>query len=91
MDIFLSELRKTADEKEILEIENIKPSSKSICHANVQLILYQRGTTLKTTKAKLDSIGSVSIAHVNFLHSIKPTRKYKLPSISKAERNKRKN
>ena len=81
MDIFLSELRIAADEEEILDLENIRPGSKSICHASVQLMLDRRGTTLKTTKAKLDSCGSVSIAHVNLLNCIKPARKYKLPCI----------
>jgi hypothetical protein len=82
MDIlFLSELRIAADKKETLDLENIKPGSKSICHASVQLMLDRIGIPLKTTKAKLDSCGSVSIAHVNLLNCIKPARKNKLPSI----------
>ncbi len=81
LDIFLSELRIAADEEEILDLESIRPGSKSICHASVQLMLDRRGTTIKTTKAKLDSCGSVPIAHVNLLNCIKPARKYKLPSI----------
>jgi hypothetical protein len=91
MDIFLSELRIAADEEEILDLENIRPGSKSICHASVQLMLDRRGTTLKTTKAKLDSCGSVSIAHVNLLNCINPARKYKLITLYKIERNRRKN
>ncbi len=77
----LSELRITADEEEILDTENIKPGGKSICHASVQLLLHQDGVTLKTAKTKLDSCGSVSIAHVNLLNHIKPSKSYKLPNI----------
>jgi hypothetical protein len=79
--IYLSELRITADEEEILDTENIKPGDKSICHASVQLLLNHRGVNLKTAKAKLDSCGSVSIAHANLLNYIKPSRSYKLPNI----------
>ena len=60
--IYLSELRITADEEEILDTENIKPGDKSICHASVQLLLNHRGVNLKTAKAKLDSCGSVSMS-----------------------------
>jgi hypothetical protein len=82
MDIYLSELRITADEEEILDTENIKPGDKSICHASVQLLLNHRGVNLKTAKAKLDSCGSVSITHANLLNHIKPSRSYnKLPDI----------
>jgi hypothetical protein len=42
MDIYLSELRITADEEEILKTESIRPGSKSICHASIQLLL-ERG------------------------------------------------
>ncbi len=70
MDIYLSESRINADEEEILDTENIKPGSKSICHASVQLVSQQHGT-IKTAKAKLDSCGSVSIAHGNLLNHIK--------------------
>jgi hypothetical protein len=81
MDIYMSESRITAEEEEILSTESIKPGSKSICHARVQLLLHQDGSILKTAKAKLDSCGSVSIAHVNLLNHIKPSRSYKLPNF----------
>ena len=77
----MSELRITSEEKEVLNTENIKPGSKSICHASVQVLLGQKGTTLKTAKAKLDSCGSVSIAHSNLLNKIRPANKYELPNI----------
>jgi hypothetical protein len=73
MDIYLSEAR-------ISNQESIKPGDKSICHASVQLESQQHGT-LKTAKAKLDSCGSVSIAHCNLLNHIKPAYHYKLPNV----------
>jgi hypothetical protein len=81
MDIYMAELRITADEEEILETESIRPGSKSICHASVQLQVGRKGTESKTIKAKLDSCGSVSIAHSNLLNAIKPAKNYKLPNI----------
>ncbi len=89
MDIYMSELRITAKEQEtleteegiLLEAENIKPGSKSICHASVQLLLNHHEVTTKKVKAKLDSCGSVSIVHSNLLNSIKPSRHYELPNI----------
>jgi hypothetical protein len=73
MDIYLSESR-------ISNQENIKPGGKSICHASVQLVSQQHGTC-KTAKAKLDTCGSVSIAHCNLLNHIKPAYHYKLPNV----------
>ncbi len=66
---------------EILEAENIMPGSKSICHANVQLLLDHQEISTRKVKAKLDSCGSVSIAHSNLLNSIKSSGHYKLPNI----------
>ncbi len=60
-------------EREILETESIKPGSKSICHESVQLLLDHHEITTRKVKAKLDSCGSVSIAHSNLLNSIKRT------------------
>ncbi len=62
------ELETSESEREILETESIKPGSKSICHASVQLLLTRK------VKAKLDSCGSVSIAHNNLLNTIKPSK-----------------
>ncbi len=80
MDIYLSESRINVDEEEILDTESIKPGGKSICHASVELVSQQQGT-IKTAKAKLDSCGSVSIAHGNLLNHIKPSNHYKLPNV----------
>ncbi len=75
------EVRITSKDKNVLISENIKRGSKSICHASVKVLLDQKGTTIKMAKAKLDSCGSVSIAHSNLLNSIKPAQNYKLPNI----------
>ena len=77
----MSELRVTEEEQEILETESIKPGSKSICHASVQLLLDHHEIKTRKVKAKLDSCGSVSIAHSNLLNSIKPSGHYKLPNV----------
>jgi hypothetical protein len=81
MDIYMSEGRITSEDKDVLNSGNIKPGSKSICHASVRILLGQKGTTIKMAKAKLDSCGSVSIAHSNLLNSIKRAQSYKLPNI----------
>ena len=72
MDIYMSELRIMDEEMETFETESIKPGSKSICHAGVQLLLDYHEIKTRKVKAKLDSCGSVSIAHSNLLNSIKP-------------------
>jgi hypothetical protein len=83
MDIYFSELRITADEEEILESESIRPGpgSKSICHSSIQLLFERGQNTVITVKAKLDSCGSVSIAHGNLLNTNQPARNYNLPNI----------
>ena len=73
MDIYLSEAR-------ISNQGNIKPGGKSICHASVQLESQQHSIP-KTARAKLDSCGSVSIAHCNLLNHIKPAYHYELPNV----------
>jgi hypothetical protein len=81
MDIYLSELRITADEEETFKSESIRPGSKSICHASIQLLLERGRNTVITAKGKLDSCESVSIAHGNLLNAIRSARDYKLPNI----------
>ena len=80
MDIYLSESRINVEEEDILDTESNKPGGKSICHASVQLASQQQ-EAVKTAKAKLDSCGSVSIAHGNLLNHIKPSNHYKLPNV----------
>ena len=81
MDIYMSELRITDEEVETFKTESIKPGSKSICHASAQLLLDCHEIKSRKVKAKLDSCGSVSIAHSNLLNSIKSSRSYNLPNI----------
>ncbi len=81
MDIYMAELRITADEEEILETESIRPGNKSIRHASVKLQVGRKGKESKTINAKLDSCSSVSIAHGKLLKAIKPARNYKLPNV----------
>ena len=57
------------------------PGNKSICHASVQLLFDRQEVSTRKVKAKLDSCGSVSIAHSNLLNSIKSAGHYKLPNI----------
>ena len=80
-EISETEKETSETEREILETESIKPGSKSICHASVQLLLDHHEIKTRKVKAKLDSCGSVSIAHSNLLNSIKPSGHYKLPNV----------
>ena len=59
----------------------IQPGHKTICSARVNLELNNNGRYTRTIKAKLDSCGSVSIAHENLMNEIKPAGKYQLPPI----------
>jgi hypothetical protein len=61
--------------------ELIKPGHKTICSARVNLEINNNGRYTRTIKAKLDSCGSVSIAHENLMNEIKPAGKYQLPPI----------
>jgi hypothetical protein len=78
--IYISELRIASKELDILDTENIRPSSKStsICHAGVRILSDRNGAILKMSKVKLDSCGSVSKAKRN---SIRPAKGYNLPNI----------
>ncbi len=64
-----------------LVAERIQPGHRIICSAKVNLEIRKNGTHTRTVKAKLDSCGSVSIAHENLMSEIKPAKEYKLPSI----------
>ena len=81
MDIYMSELRIMDEDMEAFKAESIKPGSKSICHASAQLMIDCHEIKSRKVKAKLDSCGSVSIAHSNLLNSIKSSRSYNLPNI----------
>ena len=80
MDAYISEAQVVScDGVEELHTEVIPPGHRTICSAkvNVEIINNEQ----RTVKAKLDSCGSVSIAHENLMIQIKPAGKYNLPPI----------
>ena len=82
MYIFISAARVTSsDDKEGTSDSLIQPGRKAICNAYAHLIIDRDRYSIKVAKAKLDSCGSVSIAHTNLLNDIQPAHKYKLPKI----------
>ncbi len=82
MDAYMSEDQIiSCDEVNELHTEMIPPGHRTICSAKVNLEINNNGKTLRTVKAKLDSCGSVSIAHENLMTEIKPAGKYNLPPI----------
>ena len=64
-----------------MNTELILPGHRTICSARVNLEKNHKRNHSKFVKAKLDSCGSVSIAHSNLMNDIKPAGKYNLPSI----------
>ena len=82
MDAYISEAQIiSCDELDELNTELIKPGHKTICSARVNLEINNNGQYTRAIKAKLDSCGSVSIAHENLMNEIKPAEKYQLPPI----------
>ena len=82
MDVFISALRvASSDDKGEVPNSTIQPGQKAICNAFAKLIIDKDRYSIKVAKAKLDSCGSVSIAHTNLLNNIQPAYKYKLPKI----------
>jgi hypothetical protein len=80
MDAYISEAQvMSCDVVDMLHTDLIQPGHRTICSAKVNLEINGRST--KEVKAKLDSCGSVSIAHENLMTKIKPARQYKLPPI----------
>ena len=80
MDAYISEAQVvSSDELDGLHTEVIPPGHRTICNARVNLEIRNNGQ--RTVKAKLDSCGSVSIAHENLMTQIKPAGKYNLPPI----------
>ena len=80
MDAYICEAQVVSgDEVEGLHTEVIPPGHRTICSARVNLEIRDNGQ--RTVKAKLDSCGSVSIAHENLMTQIKPAGKYNLPPI----------
>ena len=80
MDAYISEAQVVScEEVDELHTEVIPPGHRTICSAKVHLEIINKGQ--RTVKAKLDSCGSVSIAHENLMIQIKPAGKYNLPPI----------
>ena len=90
MDAYISEVQiMTCDEVEEFNMEVIQPGHRTICSAMVNLEINSKRKHTKCVKAKLDSCGSVSIAHSNLMNEIKPAKIP--PSIDKAPRHRREN
>ncbi len=82
MDVYISASRvESSDDKGEVPNSTIQPGQKEICNAFAKLIIDKDRYSIKVAKAKLDSCGSVSIAHTNLLNDIQPAHKYKLPKI----------
>jgi hypothetical protein len=82
MDAYISEAQViSCDELEGLSTALIQPGHRTICSAKVNLEINNKRSHTKVVKAKLDSCGSVSIAHSYLMNEIKPAGKYNLPSI----------
>ncbi len=64
MDAYISEVQiMSCDEVEEFNTELIQPGHRTICNAIVNLEINSKRKHTKSVKAKLDSCGSVSIAH----------------------------
>ena len=80
MDAYICEAQlMSCDVVDMLQTDLILPGHKTICGARIKVEI--KGQLPKEVKAKLDSCGSVSIAHENLMTKIKPAGQYKLPSI----------
>ena len=78
MEIHLSEARLT---KGLTKEGAIIPAgSSTICHAKSRIIT-TNGDILESIHTKLDTCGSVSIAHSSFLTQVKRAREHGLPPI----------
>lgn len=82
MDAYISEAQVVScDGVDELHIEVIPPGHRTICSARVNLEIKNNGQHTRTVKAKLDSCGSVSIAHENLMIEMNSAGKYNLPPI----------
>ncbi len=82
MDAYISEVQiMSCDEVEEFNMELIQPGHRTICSARINLEINNKRNHTKYVKAKLDSCGSVSIAHSNLMNEIKSAGKYNLPPI----------
>jgi hypothetical protein len=82
LDVYISAARIASSDETGEESESpIQPGRKAICNAHTKLIIDKDRCSIKVAIAKLDSCGSVSIAHTNLLNDIQPAHKNKLPKI----------
>jgi hypothetical protein len=82
LDVYISAARIASSDEPWEEPESpIQPGRKAICNAHTKLIIDKDRYSIKAAVAKLDSCGSVSIAHTNLLNDIQHAHKYKLPKI----------
>ncbi len=80
--MYISEKRLTGNSEDVDGI--ISPGSKTICHAMATISSTEQENTNhihSQVKVKLDSCGSVSIAHSDYLIHVKPAKLYGLQSI----------
>ncbi len=78
MEIYLTEARLTRGLTK--EGAIIPAGSKTICHAKSRVIT-TNGDILESIHTKLDTCGSVSIAHSSFLTQVNRAREHDLPPI----------
>ena len=78
VEVHLSEARLTKGMNE--EGKVIPAGYRTICHAESNIIL-DDGVAIQNIRTKLDTCGSVSIAHSSFLTQVKGAREHGLPPI----------
>ena len=82
MDAYISQVQiMSCDEVVEFNTELIQPGHRTICSAMVNLEINSKRKHAKRVKAKLDSCGSVSIAHSNLMNGIKTAGGYSLPAV----------
>jgi hypothetical protein len=77
--MYISESRLVGGESQ--ENDLIGPGSQTICHAMANVSLKNKNKESLEVRVKLDSCGSVSIAHSRLLTEVKETKTYKLRNI----------
>jgi hypothetical protein len=71
-NMYISESRLVGGESQ--ENDLIGPGSQTICHAMANVLLKNKDKENLEVKVKLDSCGSVSIAHSHLLTEVKETK-----------------
>ncbi len=77
--MYISESRLVGGESQ--ENDLIGPGSQTICHAMANVSLKNKDKESLEVKVKLDSCGSVSIAHSHLLTEVEDTKAYRLRNI----------